>query len=66
MLAKTLTKYLTWFNGLSEGERAIFEFILDIMSIGTIGWLLYHLNSPWWGYLLTLFCVIIQKAITDK
>ena len=66
MLAKGLIKYMTWYNGLSEGQRAVYEFILDVGSAGTVAWLLYYLNSPWWGYVLTLFCVTIQKAVTDK
>lgn len=66
MFAKALTKFYTFWNGLSEREQAVIEFILDVGSAGAVYWLLYYLNSPWWGYVLALVCCTIQKAIVEK
>lgn len=65
-LTNALIKFYTFWNSLSEGQRAVYEFILDVGSAGVMVWLLYYLNSPWWGYVVALICCTIQKAVTDK
>lgn len=66
MLNKLFVKLFTTWKGMTDFKRTIIEFVLDCISVGSVLALLYHLNCPWWGYVLTFVCCIIQKAITDK
>ena len=65
MLKKTVNKFFTKWYSLSKIDHIMIKLLLDLGSCAVMIGLLYHLNSPWWGYVATLICVILQKAITD-